>query len=150
MGTTQPHSKGADQPLISSAQLEELIERDAPFVHVYGFRTDVIGRGTASIRLPYNDLHVRPGGTISGPSMMALADWAMYVAILGAIGPVELAVTTNLNINFLRKPAERDLIADARLIKLGKRLAVGDVAIHPDGDEDLCAHVTATYSIPPR
>ena len=71
----------------------------------------------------------RPGGTISGPTMMALADFAMYVAVLASIGPVPLAVTTNLNINFLRKPAQRDLIAECRLLKLGKRLAVGEVTI---------------------
>ena len=91
-----------------------------------------------------------PGGTISGPTMMGLTDFAMYVAILASIGPVPLAVTTNLNINFLRKPAPRDLIAEARLIKLGKRLAVGEVEIYCDGEDEMVAHATATYSIPPR
>jgi len=81
--------------------------------------------------------------------MMALADFAMYCAVLGAIGPVPLAVTINLNINFLRRPAQRDLLAEARLIKLGRRLAVGEVTICSDGDEEPVAHVTATYSIPP-
>ena len=80
--------------------------------------------------------------------MMALADFAMYVAVLSAIGWVPLAVTTNLTINFLSKPAPRDLIAEARLIKLGKRLAVGEVDIRSDGEDDLVAHVTSTYSIP--
>ena len=136
--------------LITVDQLEALSDRDAPFVSLFGFRTEHIGRGQATIRLPYNEDHIRPGGTISGPAMMALADWAIYVAVLGAIGPVDLAVTTNLNINFLRKPAERDLIAEARLIKLGRRLAVGDTSIHPEGEEEMCAHVTATYSIPPH
>ena len=80
--------------------------------------------------------------------MMALCDGAMYVAILAAIGPVALAVTTNLSINFLRKPEPGDLIADCKLLKLGKRLAVGEVAIHAAGDEELVAHCVATYSIP--
>ena len=80
--------------------------------------------------------------------MMALADFAMYVVVLAAIGPVGLAVTTNLNINFLRKPATRDLIAEARLLKLGKRLAVGEVSIYSDGMDEPVAHVTSTYSIP--
>jgi len=80
--------------------------------------------------------------------MMSLGDFAMYVAVLSAIGWVPLAVTTNLTINFLKKPAARDLLAQARLIKLGKRLAVGEIAIHSDGDDDLVAHVTSTYSIP--
>jgi acyl-coenzyme A thioesterase PaaI-like protein len=79
---------------------------------------------------------------------MALADFTMYVAVLSAIGWVPLAVTTSFNINFLRKPAPRDLLAQARLIKLGKRLAVGDIAIRSDGVEELAAHATATYSLP--
>jgi uncharacterized protein (TIGR00369 family) len=81
--------------------------------------------------------------------MMALSDFAMYVAVLGAIGPVPLAVTINLNINFLRRPAARDLTAEARLLKLGRRLAVGEVMIRSDGEEEPVAHVTSTYSIPP-
>ena len=86
------------------------------------------------MRQAYSDGSVRPGGTISGPTMMALADFAMYVAVLAAIGPVPLAVTTNLNINFLRKPMRCDLLAEARLLKLGKRLAVGEVTIRSDGE----------------
>jgi acyl-coenzyme A thioesterase PaaI-like protein len=82
--------------------------------------------------------------------MMAVADFTMYVAVLSAVGWVPLAVTTNLNINFLKKPAARDLLAEARLIKLGKRLVVGEVAIRSDGDDDLVAHVTSTYSVPPQ
>ena len=81
--------------------------------------------------------------------MMAVADFTMYVAVLSAVGWVPLAVTTNLNINFLKKPRARDLLAEARLIKTGKRLVVGEVALHSDGDDDLVAHVTSTYSIPP-
>ena len=91
---------------------------------------------------------MRPGGTVSGPTMMELADFAMYVAVFSAIGPQPLAVTTNLNINFLRKPTRADLIADARLMKVGKRLAVGEVTIYSEGTDEPVAHVTATYSIP--
>jgi uncharacterized protein (TIGR00369 family) len=80
--------------------------------------------------------------------MMALADFAMYVAVLASIGPVPLAVTTNLNINFLRKPGAADLLAEAKLMKLGKRLAVGEVAIRSAGGGELVAHATSTYSIP--
>jgi uncharacterized protein (TIGR00369 family) len=81
--------------------------------------------------------------------MMALADFAMYVAVFSAAGRVPLAVTTNLNINFLRKPAQADLLAEARLLKHGKRLVVGEVTIRSDGQDDPVAHVTSTYSIPP-
>ena len=103
----------------------------------------------ARIRRKFRESSLRPGGTISGPTMMALTDFAMYVAVLASVGPVPLAVTTNLNINFLRKPAKGDLIAEVKLIKLGKRLAVGDVAIYSDGEAEMVAHATATYSIPP-
>ena len=110
---------------------------------------DSVDDTTIRVRQVTEDKHLRPGGTISGPTMMGLTDFAMYVAILASVGPVPLAVTTNLNINFLRKPAQRDLIADVKLIKLGKRLAVGDVAIYSEGDDEMVAHATATYSIPP-
>ncbi len=115
-----------------------------------GLAIEAVWDGGCRVRQGFRDLHIRPGGTISGPTMMALADFAMYVAVLSAIGPVPLAVTINLNINFLRKPAGRDLTAEARLLKLGKRLAMGEVTICSDGEEAPVAHVTSTYSIPPR
>ena len=114
------------------------------------FSVEAVGPMTARLRLNFHDGHLRPGGTISGPSMFSLADLALYVAILARLGRVGLAVTTNLNINFLRKPEPRDLIGEARLIKLGKRLAVGEVAIFSEGEGELVAHATGTYSIPPR
>ena len=114
-----------------------------------GIAIEAVWRGGCRVRQAYSPQFVRPGGTISGPTMMALADFAMYVAVLAAIGPVPLAVTINFNINFLRRPANRDLVAECRLMKLGKRLAVGEVAIRSDGDEEPVAHVTTTYSIPP-
>ena len=105
---------------------------------------------TATVRLNYHPDHLRPGGTISGPTMFALCDLALYVAILHEIGRVKLAVTTNVSINFLRKPEPADLIGKARLIKLGKRLAVGEVAIYSEGESEMVAHATGTYSIPAR
>ncbi len=105
---------------------------------------------SARLRLVFHDKRLRPGGTISGPSMFALADVSLYAAILAQIGPVALAVTTNLNINFLRRPAPADLIGEARLMKLGKRLAVGEVAISSVLGGELVAHAVGTYSIPPR
>lgn len=131
-------------------ELDKLVGEFGPFVRLFGFRAENIGYGTARVRLPYNVDHTRPGGTISGPAIMALADYAMYVAVLGAIGNEPLAVTTSLNINFLRKPSDADLLCDAKLLKLGRRLVIGDMAVHAEGDDDICAHVTATYSIPPQ
>ena len=101
------------------------------------------------LRQRYSEQMLRPGGTVSGPTLMALADFAMYVVLLSAIGPVGLAVTTNLNINFLRKGAPgQDLLAAARILKLGKRLAVGEVNLLSGTSPDPIAHVTSTYSIP--
>lgn len=112
---------------------------------------DAVGEGTAQVRQPVGDGHLRPGGTVSGPVLMATADSAMYAALLAAIGPVALAVTTSLHIDFLRKPpAGRDIIADARLLKLGKRLAVGEVTLYSADRRDPVARASVTYSIPPR
>jgi len=112
---------------------------------------EAAGNRGASVRHEIGDNELRPGGTVSGPVMMAVADVAIYVAILGEIGIVPLAVTTSLNINFLRKPAaDRDLIGVCRLIKLGKTLVVGDVYLYSEGDEQPVAHAVGTYAIPPR
>ncbi|MBO6863942.1 MAG: PaaI family thioesterase [Alphaproteobacteria bacterium] len=136
--------------LLPREELDRILATEAPFSAHYGFVVEDYSAGTARVRLPYDDRHIRPGGTISGPSMFALADFAMYIAVMGAIGPQALAVTTNMSIDFLRKPADADLIAEVQLLKLGKRLAVGRIDIRAEGDRDLCAHVTGTYSIPPR
>ena len=103
----------------------------------------------ARLRLEVDQTHLRPGGTISGPAMMLLADTAVYAAILTTIGAVALAVTTNLNINFLRKPeANLDLIGESWLMKVGKRLIVGEVIIYSENDPEPVAHATCTYSLP--
>jgi uncharacterized protein (TIGR00369 family) len=104
---------------------------------------------TCRLRQRFNEKMLRPGGTVSGPTLMGLADFAMYVVVLSAIGPVALAVTTNLSINFLRKGSPgQDITAAARLLKLGKRLAVGEVNLFSGASADPIAHVTTTYSIP--
>ncbi len=139
-------------PRMTKAELEAFLAREFPqaFHAGSGLALERIDYGDCRVRLAYNDRYIRPGGTISGPTMMMLADFALYVAILSAIGPVALAVTTNFNINFLRRPEPRDLLADARIMKLGRRLAVMEVTLYSDGGEDPVAHVTSTYSIPPN
>ncbi len=112
------------------------------------FRVETVFYRIARLRMAYGDHMLRPGGTISGPSMFALADVAMFVAVLASVGPVELAVTTSMNINFLRKPGPQDMIADAKILKLGKRLAVGEISLYSEGIDEMVAHATATYSIP--
>jgi uncharacterized protein (TIGR00369 family) len=138
------------QPVLTVEELERLLAAEFPemFSPDGGLTIEAVWHGGCRIRQAYRKNSLRPGGTISGATMMGLADFAMYVAVLAAIGWVPLAVTTNLNINFLRKPAQRDLLAEVRLIKLGRRLAVGEIGIRSDGEEELVAHVTSTYSIP--
>jgi len=142
--------QASQTPRISIDAFNRLLTESAPFQKIYGFETQEIGFGTARVRLPAGEAHIRPGGTLSGPAQMALADFAMYAALLGAIGEVPLAVTTSLNINFLQRPAPGDLLATCRLIKLGKRLAVGDILVLSEGSAEPVSHATATYSIPPQ
>ena len=130
------------------SQLEAFLAQQFPQALDVGFRVEEVTDGRVRLRQPTDDRHLRPGGTVSGPTLMTLTDTAMYLALLAAIGPVSLAVTTSLNINFLRKPAPADLLAHAELLKLGKRLAVGQVTIYSDGVADPVAHATVTYSIP--
>lgn len=107
--------------------------------------------GSVVVAHPVGERELRPGGTVSGPVMMTLADVALYLAILARIGIVPLAVTTSLSINFLRKPrADRRVVARCRLLKLGKTLAVGEVYIYSEGEDEPVAHATGTYSIPRR
>ena len=110
-------------------------------------RADAAG---VCLRLRVQDRHLRPGGTVSGPAIFALADVAMYLAILSRIGPVALAVTTNCSLDFMRKPgAGGDMLAEARLLKLGRSLAVGDVMVFSEGMADPVARAGLTYAIPP-
>ena len=137
-------------PALTADEIAKLLHAEFPqaFYPGCGLSLERVEHGDVRVRRAFQQNHVRPGGTVSGPTMMELADFAMYVAVFSAIGAQPLAVTTNLNINFLRKPAQADLIAEARLMKVGKRLAVGEVTIYSDGSPDPVAHVTSTYSIP--
>ena len=139
-------------PVLDAAALDGFLAREFPQVNRHGraFTIERVERGLAVMRLHGGEEHLRPGGTVSGPAMMTLADLGAYVVILAHIGPVALAVTTNLSINFLRKPPPGDLLADCRLIKLGRTLAVVECGIRRDGDADLVAHAVLTYSIPPN
>ena len=140
----------AKEPALNADEIAKLLHEVFPqaFYPGCGLSLERVDYGDVRVRRAFHEDHVRPGGTISGPTMMELADFAMYVAVFSAVGPQPLAVTTNLTINFLRKPAQADLIADAKLMKVGKRLAVGEVTLYSAGADEPVAHVTATYSIP--
>jgi uncharacterized protein (TIGR00369 family) len=133
----------------TATQIQELIARYG--LHAGGAMTvEAAGGGTARVTQRVSKANLRPGDTLSGPTLMALADVAMYAAVLGAIGLEPLAVTTNLSMNFLRKPPLAGLRAEARLLKLGRKLAVGEIAIYSEGVAEPVAHATCTYSIPSR
>ncbi|MFZ5740030.1 uncharacterized protein (TIGR00369 family) [Rhodopseudomonas thermotolerans] len=135
---------------MSVSELEDFLQREFPQAFSHGdISIETADGRTSLLRQRYSDRMLRPGGTVSGPTLMALADFAMYVVLLSAIGPVALAVTTNLNINFLRKGQPgQDVVAVAKLLKLGRRLAVGEVTLLSGTSPDPIAHVTSTYSIP--
>ncbi len=136
--------------LITVEQFNQIVEEELPWAHDLGVKATMMKKGRATLTIPFDEKMLRPGGTMSGPTMMMLADACMYAVVLSEIGPVKLAVTTSLNINFLRKPGPADLLAEGSTLKLGKRLAVMQVDLHSKGTEELVAHATGTYSIPPR
>jgi uncharacterized protein (TIGR00369 family) len=138
-------------PALNAEEIAKLLHEVFPqaFYDGCGLILESVEYARIRVRRRFQEHYLRPGGTISGPTMMELADFAMYVAVFSAIGPQSLAVTTNLNINFLRKGQPgQDVLAAARLLKLGKRLAVGEVSLLSGTSPDPIAHVTATYSIP--
>jgi acyl-coenzyme A thioesterase PaaI-like protein len=112
------------------------------------FKIEEITPMHARVRSHFSEYQLRPGGTISGPTMMTMADTAMWVALLGMIGREPLSVTSHLSIDFLRKPEQRDLIGFATIHKIGKKLAVGDVLMYSEGEEAPCARASVTYAIP--
>lgn len=136
---------------MSAEELAQMARENVPLMGMLAMQVESVLPGAVTIRVPYRDAFIRPGGTVSGPVLMAVADFAMYGVVLSLIGRVDLAVTTNLSINFLRRPPLGDVVAKARILKLGRRLAVGEVYLYggdEEEEEDLVAHVTSTYSIP--
>ncbi|MFT4961344.1 MAG: hypothetical protein ACI92Z_002433 [Paracoccaceae bacterium] len=125
---------------------------DELFPQIKGeFTIQELGENTVTMRMNIGDRHLRPGGTVSGPSMFALADVTVYAMILGMIGPLAMSVTTSCSLDFMRKPvAHADLIAKGQLLKLGRALAVGDVLLYSEGLDKPVARATMTYSIPPE
>ena len=136
--------------VLTAQEVMEYLEQVFPQMHS-DFAIDDLEDGRALVRLLVAERHLRPGGTVSGPSMFGLADCAVYALLLGMIGRKALAVTTNCSIDFMRKPvANTDLIAEARMLKLGRMLAVADVLIRSEGQEVPVARASLTYSIPPE
>jgi len=137
------------QPLMTVSDMQAFLESDFPEICAHYDIRELPSMG-AIVGKPYDVRNVRPGGTLSGPSMFELADISFYVASLAMIGPKALTVTTNASINFMRKPEPTGMWAEARILKLGKTLVVGDVLMYSDAIEKPVAHANITYSIPPR
>lgn len=135
---------------ITAEEFEALATQGVPYVGQLGCRVERFERGLVEMRLPYREALLRPGGTVCGPAMFALADITLYGVVLSLIGRVELAVTTDLNIHFLAKPRAGDLIGHGRILRLGRVLAVGEVTITSAASEDAVAHAVGTYAIPAR
>lgn len=134
---------------LMASDVEALIRAGLPMAEDIDLRIDRLDEGGVLARVPFHTKLVRPGGTLSGPTIMALADAAMYAVVLGRLGRVEMAVTSNLNINFLVKPRPVDLLAEATILRLSRRQAVCEVSLYSLGAEDeLVAHVTGTYALP--
>jgi uncharacterized protein (TIGR00369 family) len=137
------------QPHITAAEFEAVMRDLVPYVAQLNIQVKNLGFGTISLVMPASDQLLRPGGTIAGPAQMALVDIAGYGLVMSRLGRVDLAVTTSLSINFLRRPAPAAIGAQGRLLKLGRRLAVGEVTLRSPGVSEPVAHAVVTYSLPP-
>ncbi len=138
--------------VMSIDEINRLIDEQFPQIHVGGrvFTIEAAGHRAARMRMIAHDKNLRPGKTLSGPSMFQLADLALYVAILATAGEAATqAVTTNLNINFLSRPSLGDLVAEVELVKVGKKLVIGEVEMYSVGSDTMVAHAIATYALPP-
>lgn len=136
--------------VMTEAELADFMAREFPQT-ADDFVIEEVEEMGIRVRMPVAERHLRPGGTVSGPSMFGLADVSVYLAVLAMIGPKALAVTTNCSIDFMRKPAANtDLVCVCRLLKLGRVLAVGECLIFSDGDTRPVARASMTYSIPPK
>ncbi|NGO64494.1 PaaI family thioesterase [Rhizobium daejeonense] len=140
------------QPIMTAEEINHFMETDFPQIHTDGrvFTVTTVEPGAVTMTFDPSERHLRPGGTVSGPAMFALSDVCAYAAVLAHIGPVALAVTTSLNINFLRLPKPQPISCRCSILKLGKRLAVIDAILTQDGSSEPIAQATATYSIPPK
>jgi uncharacterized protein (TIGR00369 family) len=137
-------------PLTTEA-VSRLIDETFPEIHAAGRQMliESVGEGRARVRLAIDPRNLRPGGTVSGPAMFTLADFAIYVALLATLGPAAVqAVTSNLSINFLLRPKPVDVVAQVNLIRIGRRLAYAEVALYSDGHEEIIAHATGSYALP--
>ena len=145
--------EGPPQAPLTTEAVSRIINETFPEIHAAGRQITIesVGARKARVRLAFDPSHLRPGGTVSGPAMFTLADFTIYVALIATLGEAGIpAVTSNLSINFLLRPEPLDVIADATLLRIGRRLAYAEVALYSEGRADMIAHATASYAIPGR
>lgn len=135
---------------LNAAHIQKLVREWIPMAEDMDLRIEAAGNGSSKVRIPFAEKNKRPGGSVSGPVLMAAGDTAMYAAILGDLGEVAMAVTSNLNINFMQRPGEVDIIAEGKILKMGKRIAYCEVEIFTSESRELVAHVTGSYALPPN
>lgn len=135
--------------LLSAADITAIIRQGVPAAEGSGFGVELVDANGVLCRQTFDARHVRPGGTVSGPTMMTLADAAMYAAVMAKLGRLEMAVTQNFTINFLLRPMPADMLARADILKMGRRTVVLEVKIFSEGNQTMVAHATGTYSLPP-
>lgn len=133
---------------LTAAEFQELATQGVPYVGQLGLVIERFAAGEVAIRLPWQQLLVRPGGTICGPAIMGLADVTLYGVVLSLVGRLELALTTDLAFHFLSRPRPADLLAQGRILRLGRRLAVGEVTVTGEGSDRPVAHCVGTYALP--
>jgi uncharacterized protein (TIGR00369 family) len=142
-------SEGTFVPAMTADDIADFFERFFPGAKRFGARVERVGEGEVEVRLTFSERLLRPGGTVSGPALMTLADTAMYFLVLTQVGPTMAhAVTSNLNMHFLRRPKPVDIIAHVRMLRLGRRHAVGEVTLRSEGDDAPVAHAVVTYALP--
>jgi uncharacterized protein (TIGR00369 family) len=140
------------KPVVTAEEVNHLLARAYPQLngrHRFYEAVDVFPGG-CTVRLNAGESHLRPGGTVSGPALFTLADIGGYVCVLSHAGPDALSVTTNLNINFVRKAEAGPIVGHCRILKLGRNLMVFDIDMVAGPDGETVAHATGTYSIPPN
>ena len=136
--------------LVSGVDFERIVKETIPLSDIFPWTVASVSHGHCVLRMPFDARHVRAGGTVSGPALMTLADTALYLVTLSVVGPEPLAVTSDLAIRFLKRPSPAPVLAEARVLRAGKRLVVSEVTMFSEGDDEPIAHVTGTYALPVR
>jgi uncharacterized protein (TIGR00369 family) len=133
---------------ITAEEFENALRFGIPFTNQFSYKMECLESGYARMRMQFDERHVRPGGTIAGPLLVMVADAALYAMVMSVLGMELFAVTSNLNIHFLRKPSPVDVIGEATMIRKGRRMIVGEVLLYSDGESEPIAHVTGSYALP--